>query len=503
MADLEAMKIPVEAEYVKGSGKKAVNDTMKEVDGATKNGRIEIPVDITTPIDKRRKKLTKAQDDIIRELTKTASKGFSASGKELDQIVSKFKAFEQEYKQSGFSSSDKGKAGNVFRAINDQVKILQKQFKSVGSTSAKIKTKSKSDRRNPKFELQEGEIDAAIKRRLYSKVKSTGPKGYKRDVGFGGGVATDKTILDSDRGGAYPSNFARQMRMSELASVKWMKESLKITKNAEEANRLADEAIRRGGNKNAISSKQAAREKAALTSDQLAKILGGLENNKPEVSVEQFDSYLDAILKFSEKSDKGLWGGTLLALNKTFHRYMNTDGTLGLSDGGEKGVGPGHENAQQAIVGMISLFKKKLDKDVSGKLDKINSGIENVSEEERRQLAVLKNINPLAAEKEVTRILSGTAVTSASKNKKSNIENSQLGRELKELNKSTSKQTATASKNYVQNVRESSREGTSDETIEAIESTDASDGLNSEANTAKLLTEVENAGKNEKVVERY
>ena len=151
---------------------------------------------------------------------------------------------------------------------------------------------------------------------------------------------------------------------------------------------------------------------------------------------------------------------------------------------------------------MISLFKKKLDKDVSGKLDKISSGIENVSEEERRQLAVLKSINPLAAEKEVNRILNGTAVTS-SKSKKAGIENSQLGRELKELNKSVTKQTSTTNKDYVQNVRESSREGTSDEAIEAIESTDASDGMNSEANTAKLFTEIENIGKNEKVVTRY
>ena len=323
MADLEAMKVPVEAEYVKGSGKKAVNDTIKDVDSAVKNGRIEIPVDITTPIDKRRKKLTKAQGNITRELTKMMSKGFSASGKDLDQIISKFKAFEQEYRQAGFTNDSKGKAGDVFRAINDQVKILQKQYKSIQSTSTKIKTKTKSDRRNPDFELQKGEIENAIKKRLYANAKSIGPRGYKRDVGFNTGIATDKTVLDSDRGGAYPSNYARQMRMSELAAVKWMKKSLKITKDVEKANEYADAAIRRGGNKNDLSSKQIAREKAALTSDQLAKILGGLEHNHPEASIEQFDSYLNAIMKFSEKSDKGLWNGILLTLNKTFNRYIN------------------------------------------------------------------------------------------------------------------------------------------------------------------------------------
>ena len=252
-----------------------------------------------------------------------------------------------------------------------------------------------------------------------------------------GGVATDKTLKASDRGGPYPSNYARQMKISELAAVKWMKKSLKAylseniandyakaftngmpikrqiqekKKNGQIETRYEDD-VYYGKNKNKVSNEQKSTETANLISNELAKILGGLEANRPDASIDKFNKYLEATLQ-AEQAGKGGYDAILLALNKTFHRYFNTDGTVGITDGNKTGVGAGHIQAQQAIAGMIKSFKDKLEHGFADKIVEVGDKLVNVSAEERRQLKILAKIDPRAAEKELDRILKNTNVSS-------------------------------------------------------------------------------------------
>lgn len=463
MADKETdLQLTVGAVADKSSADKAAKDIVKAVDSSVKGGRIEIPVDVTVPIDKTKSKLTKAQKDITTEISKMMSKGFSASGKDIDNLTSKFNEFAKTFDQAG-----KGRQNKIFREIRRQVESLQNSYKELqkAEKATRIydtKTKNtgtkqrKNNKYNPDFGVHSKEEiranEKAYKNRLLKGWQQAGPRGFKRNTGFDGGVATSRTLMDTERGGSYPSNLARQMKMSEIAAVKWMKKSLKVWQDEAQANLFADNALSKGSNKNRITDAQKFNEKANLTSNELTKILGGLENVRPDASIDAFNKYLEGTLKFSDKANQG-YEGVFLALNKVFNRYFNSKGTLGITDGSTKGVGRGHTDAQKAIIGMIKSLRDKLEKGFADKLVKVGNDLVKVSAEEIRQLKVLAKIDPRAAEKEIDRILKGTAVTSTTK---SGVMNSRLERELNELADSNEK-------NYIQDVRESSRERTADD----------------------------------------
>ena len=147
MADKETdLKLTVGAVADKESAGKAAKDITKAVESSVKGGRIEVPVDITIPIDKSKDKLTKAQKDITDTISKMMSKGFSASGKDIDTLVSKFNEFTKAFDQAG-----KGRQNKIFREIRKQVDDLQKSYKSLQQTTKSTRTyDTKVDRSNIK-----------------------------------------------------------------------------------------------------------------------------------------------------------------------------------------------------------------------------------------------------------------------------------------------------------------------------------------------------------------
>ena len=83
MADKESgINIPVYASVDEGSVKQAVSKIDSDVQKATKNSHIEVPVDITVPISKTKTDLTKAQSDVAQLLSKMSKRGFSAYAKD-------------------------------------------------------------------------------------------------------------------------------------------------------------------------------------------------------------------------------------------------------------------------------------------------------------------------------------------------------------------------------------------------------------------------------------
>jgi len=389
-------------------GKDGVITLPATIEGKFKNGK-EINQEIKDAYAAIYKKAQQMADESV-SLTLNDIKDFKAQ-------IDKFGKKTAKYKGSDIIANANNNLRQMLSDYQDFVNGLRKQASVQQKTqikqTQKIKAQQKAKAKRPYHGITDEEIESNIqseqKRRL-SGIKQAEPRGYKRYVGFEGGVATDKTLKASDRGGPYPSNYARQMKLSELAAVKWMKKSLKTYQSENIADDYAN-ALQNGKNKNNISDKQKADETANLISNELAKILGGLEANRPDASIDQFNKYLEATLQ-SEKNGKGGYDAILLALNKTFHRYFNTDGTIGITDGGKTGVGEGHRQAQRAITGMIKLFKEKLETGFADKVVKVGEQLVNVSAEELRQLKVLARIDPRAASKEVDRILNGTNVSS-------------------------------------------------------------------------------------------
>lgn len=236
--------------------------------------------------------------------------------------------------------------------------------------------------------------------------------------------------------------------------------------------------------------------KRDVITNELAKILGGIEHKRSDVSIQLFKEYLDAAFKFNEQAGKNSWKVIQESLEKTLNRYRGDKGTLGITDGKKKGVFEGHEEAQKAIQGMLDYMEEKAKE----------SGKTGVSAEDARQLKELAKIDKREAEKFADELL-GKKQT----NKKSETtiqSNSQLAKEIatfnstsektftaiREGNKSTEKQT---NLDKIENVREAIADN-KEQTIETVNrdinkdtagavKEDAGTGFNTDSKAEELI----------------
>lgn len=436
-------------------GKNGVITLPATIEGKFKNGK-EINQDIKDAYVAIYNKAKQMADESV-SLTLKDIKDFKAQ-------IDKFSKKTAKYKGSDIIANANNNLRQTLSDYQDFVNDLRKQVsaqqktqikqtqKTKAQQNAKTQQKNKTaydDYLDKQEEYSQQARDAKKQKELFNELdevkknKSIGSLGNRVITG----VTTEKTLKMSDRSGPYPSNYARQMKLSELAAIKWMKKSLKAflseniaddyakaftngmpiqrqiidkKKNGQVDVRYEDDMYY-GQKKMPLTEQQKADEIANSISNELAKILGGLESNRPDASIDQFNKYLEATLQ-SEKNAKGGYDAILLALNKTFHRYFNTDGTLGITDGSETGVGEDHRQAQKAITGMIKTFKKKLETDFADKVVKVGKQLVNVSAEELRQLKISAKIDPRGAEKELNRILNGTNVSSTKRGSNNKLE---------------------------------------------------------------------------------
>ena len=497
---------------------KAVQSKLKSSIYGGKNGVITLPATIEGKFKDGReidKSITDAYAAIYEKAKQMADESVSLTLKDIKDFkaqIDKFGKQTAKYRNNDVIANANNNLRqtvatyqNYINELKGEVaKTKKTQVKQTQKVKAKQKAKTKKSSYN-NLDISDEEIESDIqnerKRRL-SGIKQVEPKGYKHYVGFEGGVATEDTLKASDRGGPYPSNYARQMRLSELAAVKWMKESLKTYKSENIADDYA-KALQNGDNKNNISDEEKADEMSKLSSTKLAEILKGLEKVKADASIDKFDKYLDATLQFG-KNGKGGYDAILLALNKTFNRYFNTNGTIGITDGGETGVGEGHQQAQKAIAGMIKLFKEKLDTGFADKVVEAGDKLVNVSAEEIRQLKTLAKIDPREANKELNRILNGTNVSSTKKDSNSILDQevNRLVQESKnttdainQTNKLTTTQTTydkieNASERVADTTQETEQKATTDANREEAKeiTADAQTGFNADNNAKELLS---------------
>ena len=492
MADRETgLNIPIGAYADENSAKKAIQDLIKSVLGALKDGYIEVPTAISDEFDKSKAsaKLIRAQKDFINQWEKMSKEGFSSSEEDLQSFVDKFTEFKRLMGKEGKGGSKQNLAirdlglNELVQSYKKQLNTIQSQIKVETNKQTKVNSTRQTKRSTKTTNLPSDEkINANIKQekdRRYKGLTETGPRGYKTDSGFDTGIVTSKTILDTERGGSHSSNLASQMAKSRQESKKWEKESLiTIRPGKKEIEQAIKDAFSRGNNKNNFTDEELAISKRDTTSSQLAKILDGIENNEPDATIKQFNDYLQGVFAFNDKAGKSDWEAISLSLNKTFNRYFNTKGTLGVTDGSPKGVGEGHANAEIAIAGMFEKFKEVLEKNgLTAELDRVNKTLIRI---DPRLVEAANSLN---------------TVTTSTTTRQTVSDNSILAREIQSLNQEQRRQTTALESQNRLSIMENSAERISDNETESanketidIARRDADTGFNTEPNAKEMFS---------------
>lgn len=244
MAENQDTKLEIEvvAKANKGSAEQAVNDIASGVQQVTKKSRIEVPIDITVPIDSTKKKLTEAQKDITAEISKMMSEGFSASGKDIDTLISKFNKFTKAMDTAG-----KGRQNKIFKEIRRQVEELKKSYQKLKTETNDTKgytSKASNTKKSTKKTAKERYLDqqeeyskraqgagrkAELKKELEYVRKNKSP--MKSSGNIKGSMTNDYELRASEYS-FYGSKFARMQAQSAREAKKWERKSLEISKYA-------------------------------------------------------------------------------------------------------------------------------------------------------------------------------------------------------------------------------------------------------------------------------
>lgn len=359
------LNIEVNAVANKKSAEQAVNELASGVQQASKKGRIEVPVDITVPIDDTKKKLTEAQKDITSELSKMMTKGFSASGKDIDTLTSKFDKFTKALDAAG-----KGRQNKIFREIRKQVEEVQKSYRALKAETKSTKpytakaTSTKKPRKTRNHYISDEEVENDLKRNARetqnkqlkggpNRLGSTPPTNYKTRSNVDAGK-TNEHLMRLSEYSAHGSNWAN-------ALAKTLKEE--IAKSAKTLVTYIDPSYTKKTKNGRSTTEQ------EFLSDTIKNVRTQLKNNIAQLEAGSEEITLDAL-----KEQAAVIKVLTKALGKTTEdaekaissaiqsRYTQSEkkrlGGTGLEAGKEKGVGPGHENTQSLIKQLYEAMKQ-------------------------------------------------------------------------------------------------------------------------------------------------
>ena len=378
MADKEAgLNIGLGVTANEGSVDQALNKIEKKISSATKGGRI----DITVPIDVDKSKLTKAQKELVDEISKLTSKGFSASGKDIDKLSSKFNEFTKAFDQAG-----KGRQNKIFREIRKQVEGLQQDYKalqkeikstkgyetkSTKSTRAKKPSDSAADRYLKKQEKYSKQAEGAGKRaELRKELKE---------------VRENKSPIKSSGNIKAGSTNDHLMRLSEYSAhgSKWADELARTLKEemAKSAKTLVTyidpsyKKLTKDGR--ATTEQEFLSHTITAARDQLKKSIAQLEAGSEDITLDKLKEQAavikvlnKALGRTTETAEKIITGAiegryngsTEIKQGKGKYQYDKTIqtkvGGTNLEEGQEKGVGPGHDNTQRLVKELYAAMHK-------------------------------------------------------------------------------------------------------------------------------------------------
>ena len=496
------LNIEVNAVANKKSAEQAVNELASGVQQASKKGRIEVPVDITVPIDDTKKKLTEAQKDITSELSKMMTKGFSASGKDIDTLTSKFDKFIKALDAAG-----KGRQGKIFREIRKQVEEIQKSYKALKAEtkSTKSYTAKATNTKKPTAEkLKKGYEDYLAKQEKYSKqAQGAGKrKELKQELAE---VRANKSPIKSSGDIRASGTNDHLMRLSDYSAhgsnwandlAKTLKEE--IAKSAKTLVTYIDPIYAKKTKGGRATSEQ------EFLSDTIKNVRTQLKNNITQLEAGSEEITLDALKeqaavikvltkalgKTTEDAEKAISSAIQSLYTQSEKKRL---GGTGLEAGKEKGVGPGHENTQVLIKQLYEVMEQWDSEVFADKIAKeMVLGTDKISKTTKRK----STTSNTQAEK-----LIGTTKTSEEyKNElnKLNGATNKVFSELREAKKATEKQT---SYDKVENVAERVADSKSQQieevnrdinkdTAGAVKN-DARTGFNTDSKAEELISTVD------------
>ena len=358
------LNIEVNAVANKQSAEQAVNELVSGVQKASNKGRIEVPVDITVPIDNTKKKLTKAQGDITSEISKMMAKGFSASGKDIDTLTSKFEAFTKALDAAG-----KGRQNKIFREIRRQVEELQKSYKALRTETNSAKSYTPKATNTKKSTRQTARDRYLDQQEQYSKrAQGAGERAElnreldevrknKSNVPSSGNIGPGKTnehLMRLSEYSAHGSNWA-----TELANV--LKEE--IAKSAKTLVTYIDPNYKtRTKNGRATNEQEFLTDTMKDVRKQLKKSIAQLEAGSEDITLDTLKEQAAVIKvltralgKTTEDAEKAISSAIQSRYSDSSNRRL---GGTDLEEGQEKGVGPGHENTQKLVAELYKAMKQ-------------------------------------------------------------------------------------------------------------------------------------------------
>lgn len=506
------------------SADEATKQLVNRVFAKLKDDAITLP--INSKLDKSELKklddnVKQARKEVVRRYNKLQKEmanpeGFDAfSDKAINELIELGKAYATfNSKASGRSKNSlkavtdvKAALGDVFQLYENSIKLLNSKIKELDLqdnvsktliTTRKGRSSKKSVAYDKYLEKQEkyskqaegaGERKELFKELDYArKNKSPGSLGNRMIRG----VATKQKLQETEYSGSYPSGFARQMVKSRAETKKRELASLKVERNKEKAEQhakdLEEGKVKYKTKRRVIDKKpngqidisyedaEVSNKKPKQYTDEennelkrdvitneLAKILGGIEHVRKDVSIQLFKDYMTAAFASNKAAGKNDWKAIQETLEKTLNRYRGDKGALGITDGTKKGVFEGHAEAVAAIEEMLDYIKEVAEQ---------SEQQGEISAESARQLKEIAKISEKDANKYVDELLG-----KGQQNKESStVElNSQIAKEIAarkaadektfaELRKSTDVTTRQANIDKIENVREAVSDSNTEKT---------------------------------------
>ena len=385
MADKETgLNISVNAVANKDSAKEAANELTKNVLSSLKDGYIEIPVELRTPIRGASKNLNKAQKDVIKQWEKTFKEGFSSSEEDLDNLVKTYQKFKrlagQERKagtkQSRGISAIMGGPIQEYTTSKREAQARRNEFKKEFIKAQKRNAKQKMTAEEKK--LLDEEIDHAIaqenKRKGYDTLSKELRKGASRAKASTPGTPINLGLRRPSMNGPYIDE--KSLRMSEISpyrnidEVRRAKEqqeirareraSLKIDKATPEDIVNIDKKLKQ---REAAGRPQSGTEyelikKALLT--EVAKIQGGLIKGRPDTTSQQLIDQVLANLAYDE--EQGIDPvKSIMSISNMLQKRYSTSGKIGITDGTTKGEGVNQEEANETLKQIYKILNQFID----------------------------------------------------------------------------------------------------------------------------------------------
>lgn len=490
MADKETgLNIPVSAYADKDSAKSAINELTKGVLSSLKDGYIEVPAEIKASYTRGSKELDKAQKDVIKLYEKMSKEGFSSSVDDLDDLIEKYKKFKSLAGKEGKGNSKQTKwlsktIGDTLQPYLAQKRELEKIVAGFEDNINKLEksTKKPTKRVKSQYVPSNEKIPSDVtkqKKRQEKGLSSITKKLDLKSPSMDPSNTNDFELQNSERS-SWRSNLVRQQHLSEKEYYKDPKHKATTQKvSEEEINAAVENAISNGKNQNKITNSEKAGQLSDIILKQLAKTLGGIEAERPDIVPDDFFKTLETIFKLDQIAGRKTFDSVRKSVDMVFHKYFNVKGNIGGTDGTDKTEGtrkPQVEKILKDFLKELGKFEKSVSKEIADTEKAITSNKKS------------KGDNTL-----LNKVIAGVEETA---------------KQTAQLEKDSSRQERTLNTSLTQDIRESSREGAAD-TAEgrmskeelAVETTsletaqsDSTTGFNADSKADLLIETVQDVG---------